>query len=328
MNALALKERLLEAVSKDLAAIEAALKENLQPYLSVVSHVADYLISGGGKRIRPLLMVLSARLCGYKGDYDVTLSAVFEYLHVATLLHDDIVDGAEVRRGYPVAHTIWGNPATVLVGDYLLARSINIAARTGNLSIMEVISRATARMSEGEIYQLLHRGDVHLGEDQYMDVIERKTACLIQAACHSGALLADAEEVQVQAVMDYGRHLGYAFQLTDDLLDYTADPAVLGKKTGTDLKEGKVTLPLIHAMNHAGPKDRESMIAIIGKPDPTMSEFRTVLELVKAHGGIRYTENRAKEHITAAKTALELFTPSASRAVLEDLADYVLARQL
>ena len=324
----ALKKSLLEAVSTDLDAIEEALKKNLKPYLSLVTHVADYLISSGGKRIRQLLMVLSARLCGYKGDLDVTLSAVFEYLHVATLLHDDIVDGAEVRRGYPVAHAIWGNPATVLVGDYLLARSINIAARTGRLPIIDVISRATARMSEGEIYQLLHRGDAQLSENQYMDVIERKTACLIQAACQTGALLANAEETQIQAMVTYGRHLGYAFQLVDDLVDYMADPAVLGKGTGTDLREGKVTLPLIYAMDRAGVEDRETMTAIIGNTETGASEFGTVLKLVNDYGGITYTKNRAKTHVGEAKNALKSFPRSPTRTILEDLADYVLARQL
>jgi octaprenyl-diphosphate synthase len=324
----ALKDRLLTAVSTDIQAIETALKDNLQPYLSVVSHVADYLIAGGGKRIRPLLMLLSARLCDYKGRFDVTLSVVFEYLHVATLLHDDVVDGAEVRRGYPVAHGIWGSPATVLVGDYLLARAINIAAQTGQTSIIDVISRATGHMSEGEIYQLLHRGDINLTEEQYMDIIGRKTACLIQAACHTGALLAGAPEHRVQALAAYGNHLGYAFQLIDDLLDYTADPAILGKSTGTDLKEGKMTLPLIYAMKQAGNKDRKHMESLIGTTDPTMDRFKATLKLVNDYGGIAYTRNLAKEHLATAKSRLEVFDTSSTRTILEDLADYVLTRQV
>jgi len=324
----ALRNRLRKAVSTDIQAIDAALKDNLRPYLSVVSHVADYLIAGGGKRIRPLLMVLSARLCGYKGRFDITLSVVFEYLHVATLLHDDIVDGAEVRRGYPVAHGIWGSPATVLVGDYLLARAISIAAQTGQTSIIDVISRATAHMSEGEIYQLLHRGDINLTEEQYMDVIGRKTACLIQAACHTGALLAGAQEHKVQALAAYGNHLGYAFQLIDDLLDYTADPAILGKSTGTDLKEGKMTLPLIYAMKQAGNKDRKHMESLIGTTDPTMDQFKATLKLVNDYGGIAYTRNLAKEHLATAKNRLEVFDTSSTRTILEDLADYVLTRQV
>jgi octaprenyl-diphosphate synthase len=243
-----LKERILASVRQDLDDIELALTENLKPFLPLVSHVARYIMFGGGKRIRPLLMVLSARLCGYGGGYDKTLSVVFEYLHAATLLHDDLVDGADVRRGNPVAHSIWGNPATVLVGDFLLARSIAIAAETDSVNIIDVLARTTAKMSEGEIFQLIHRGDLAVDEKAYMEIIERKTACLIQAACQVGALLAEAPDENVQAMSDYGHHLGIAFQMADDLLDYTADAGELGKAVGADLREGKLTLPMIHAL--------------------------------------------------------------------------------
>jgi octaprenyl-diphosphate synthase len=323
-----LKRRILEAVSNDLDAIEKALTQNLEPYLSIVSHVAEYIIFGGGKRIRPLVMVLSARMCGYNGNNDKTLSIVFEYLHTATLLHDDLVDGAEVRRGNPVAHSIWGNPATVLVGDFLLARSINIAAQTGLMPIIDVISRATAQMSEGEIYQLLHRGDIALSEEQYMELIERKTAYLIQAACQTGALLACAHEDRVQAMAQYGNHLGYAFQLVDDLLDYTADAKVLGKAIGTDLKEGKLTLPLIYALNHAGSEDRTKMETIIGDDELKATKFNTIVDLVNKYDGIEYTRKLAKRHVNSAKEALHLFDNSNTRTILEDLADYVLTRQM
>lgn len=323
-----LKDRILDAVSEDLTAIEEALRNNLNPYLNIVSHVADYLICGGGKRIRPLLAVLSARLCGCRDPFAFTLSAVFEYLHVATLLHDDLVDGADVRRGHPAAHTVWGNPAAVLVGDFLLARSITIAAQTGQVEIIDTISEATARMSEGEIHQLLHRGNVNLTEAEYMDVIGRKTACLIQAACHSGALLARGEEAQIRALAAYGNDLGYAFQLVDDLLDYTADPTVLGKSTGTDLKEGKVTLPLIWALNHAEKNDRDTMAAIIGTDEPTASEFAVMLDLVEKYGGITHAQRMAKDRVKAAKDRLGLFDTSETRKVLEDLADYVLTREV
>ncbi|MBW1859742.1 MAG: polyprenyl synthetase family protein, partial [Deltaproteobacteria bacterium] len=238
-----LKEQILGSVRQDVDDIEVALTENLQPHLPLVSQVAKYIMFSGGKRIRPLLMVLSARLCGYKGDYDKTLSVVFEYLHAATLLHDDVVDDADVRRGNPVAHSIWGAPATVLVGDFLLARSIAIAAETDSVPIIDVLAHTTAQMSEGEIHQLLHRGDLATGETDYMEIIGRKTAFLIQSACRVGALLAEAPAEQVEALSEYGYSLGISFQMADDLLDYTADTAVLGKPIGTDLKEGKLTLP-------------------------------------------------------------------------------------
>ena len=323
-----LKEQILESARQDLAGIEVALTDNLKPYLPLVSHVAKYIMFSGGKRIRPLLMVLAARLCGYRGNYDKTLSVVFEYLHAATLLHDDLVDGADVRRGNPVAHSIWGNPATVLVGDFLLARSIAIAAQTNSVPIIDILAHTTAQMSEGEIHQMLHRGDPDVEETDYTEVIKRKTACLIQAACRVGALLAEAQGEQVQALSDYGYHLGIAFQMADDLLDYTADSRVLGKPVGTDLREGKLTLPVIYALNRATGEDRSRLEAIIGDVDITGSDFETVLGLIKKYGGIQYTRERAQEHIKHAKKSLDIFTTSKPWTLLRQIADYVLVRDM
>jgi octaprenyl-diphosphate synthase len=323
-----LKEQILEAVRQDLAEIEVALTENLEPYLPLVSHVAKYIMFSGGKRIRPLLMVLSARLCGYQGNYDKTLSVVFEYLHAATLLHDDVVDDADVRRGNPVAHLIWGSPATVLVGDFLLARSIAIAARTGSVPIIEILAHTTAQMSEGEIHQLLHRGDLAVDETDYMQVIGRKTATLIQAACQVGAVLAEAPAEQVEALSDFGYQLGIAFQMADDLLDYTADTTVLGKPIGTDLREGKLTLPVIYALHHATEQDRSRLEIIIRDTDVTEADFETVLETIREYRGIEYVKERALEYIDRAKKCLDIFPASKTRTLLEQLADYVLIRKM
>ena len=323
-----LKEQILESVRQDLSEIEAALTENLKPYLPMVSHVAKYIMFSGGKRIRPLLMILSARLCGYNGSYDKTLSVVFEYLHAATLLHDDVVDDADVRRGNPVSHSIWGTPATVLVGDFLLARSISIAAETDSVPIIDVLADTTAQMSEGEIHQLLHKGDIAVSETDYMEVISRKTAYLIRAACQVGALLAEAQEEQVQALAEYGYQLGIAFQMADDLLDYTADTKVIGKPVGTDLKEGKLTMPIIYALNRATGEDRRRLEIIIQDPDIKEEDFEAVLELIKKYDGVEYTRERAQEHIEKAKACLEIFSASNARRLLEQLAEYVLARQM
>ena len=322
----ALKDRILKDVAQDLAAIEKALMENLNPYLPFVSHVAKYIMFSGGKRIRPLLMVLSARLCGYQGDYDKTLSAVFEYLHAATLLHDDVVDGAEVRRGNPVAHAVWGTPGAVLAGDFLLARSIAIAAQTDQIAILDILAHTTAQMSQGEIDQLLHRQNLSTNEEQYMSVIKGKTACLIQAACQTGALLAGAPQDQVDALMHYGYHLGVAFQLVDDLLDYTAEPQVLGKATGTDLAEGKLTLPVIYALKRATVEDRDRMEGMIQQETFTKEDLDSMLRLVAHYGGLEYTRAQAREHIDQAKASLQTFDPSRTRGLLEDLADYVVVR--
>jgi octaprenyl-diphosphate synthase len=323
-----LKEAILASVHDDLEEIEQALSENLNPYLPLVSHVAKYIMFSGGKRVRPLLMVLGARLCGYRGEQDKTLSVVFEYLHAATLLHDDLIDGAKVRRGNPVAHSIWGNAATVLVGDFLLARAIAIAGQTGRVPIVEVMAQTTASMAEGEIHQLLHRGDLSVTEKDYMEIIERKTACLIQAACRIGALLAEAPDEQVQALSDYGYNLGVAFQMADDLLDYTADAREFGKAVGTDLREGKLTLPIIHALGRADAEDRRRLETVIGKEDLTGSDFDWTLGLVKRNRGIEYTRNRAREHVNKAKGCLNVFSVSKPRIILEQMADYVVVRKV
>ena len=304
------------------------MTKNLEPHLPLVSQVAKYIMFGGGKRIRPLLMILSARLCGYKGNYDKTLSVVFEYLHAATLLHDDVVDEADVRRGNPVAHSIWGTPATVLVGDFLLARSIAIAAETDSVPIIDVLAHTTAQMSEGEIHQLLHRGDLAIDEADYMEVIGRKTAFLIQSACRVGALLAGAPAEQVEALSEYGYSLGIAFQMADDLLDYTADTAVLGKPVGTDLREGKLTLPIIHALQCALQEDRDRMEIIIRDTDVTKKDFEMVVGLIRQYGGIKYTKARAQKYIDQAKGSLSTFQSSETRTLLEQLADYVLVRKM
>jgi octaprenyl-diphosphate synthase len=215
-----------------------------------------------------------------------------------------------------------------LVGDFLLARSIAIAAETDSVPIIDVLADTTAQMSEGEIHQLLHKGDLSVSETDYMEVISRKTAYLIRAACQVGALLAEAQEEQVQALAEYGYQLGIAFQMADDLLDYTADTKVIGKPVGTDLKEGKLTMPIIYALNRATGEDRRRLEIIIQDPDINEEDFEAVLELIKKYDGVEYTRDRAREHIEKAKTCLEIFSASNSRTLLEQLADYVLARKM
>jgi len=234
-----LKQEILAMVKDDLAAIEDELERNLNPYLDLISKIAHHILFSGGKRLRPLLMVLSARLCGYEGNYDKTFSIIFEYLHAATLLHDDLIDDAAMRRGKPVAHSIWGNSAAILVGDFLLARSLSISAKTGNIKVIRTIAKITENMSKGEIHQLMRKGDLDISQEEYLEVIRRKTAVLFQGACRISAIIADAPNEKEKALSDYGYNLGLAFQMADDLLDYTSDTKVLGKEVGADLKEGK-----------------------------------------------------------------------------------------
>ena len=323
-----IKNKILAGVKDDLADIEAALRHNLNPYLDLVSQTARHILFSGGKRLRPLLMVLSARLCGYSGDKDKNFSCIFEYLHAATLLHDDLVDGADLRRGKPVAHAEWGNPTTVLVGDFLLARALSIAAETGSLKAIKIISRITEEMSEGEIHQLQNRGNLKLSEKEYLEVIRRKTAMLIQGACRVGAVIAKAGRKEETALAVYGLNLGVAFQMADDLLDYLAATKVLGKKVGADLREGKMTLPVIHALGAADSKDRRFIEKIIATKDFSVQEFEKLIEILKQTGGLEYTKGQALEKIAEAKQALAVFKPSETREMLENIADYTLKRSV
>jgi len=322
-----IKQKILDRSEDDLVEIENALTDNLRPHLDLVARVAKHILFSGGKRIRPLLLVLSARLCGYHGDYDKTFSCVFEYLHAATLLHDDLVDGAEFRRGSPVAHTKWGNAVAVLTGDFLLARALSLTAETGSLKSIKIIAEITEHMSQGEIQQLTHKGDLNLSEEEYMAVIYRKTAILIEGACRVGAIFAGAPEREEQALSDFGRHLGLAFQMVDDLLDYTADTGVLGKKTGADLREGKPTLPLIHAYSKAGADDRAFIAKVLENKNFSVQDFEKVIDILKKYKGLDYTYQAAARRVSAAKNALSVFNATETRDLLLDIADYALVRK-
>lgn len=323
-----LKQQIVSRVVQDLQQIEAELADNLHPYLELVSEIARHILFAGGKRLRPLLMVISARLCGYQSDATHKFSTIFEYLHAATLLHDDLVDGAAMRRGRPVAHTVWDPATVVLVGDFLLARSLTIAAETGRAQIIRVIAEITENMSQGEIQQLMHKGSVQLTEDDYLEVIRRKTAVLFQGACRVSGILADAPGQKEQALAEYGANLGLAFQMADDLLDYTVDSSKLGKLVGADLREGKMTLPVIHTLQKSSGSDRWQMVEIVRNRDFSPEEFSWLIERLQKYGGIEYTRKRAQEHIESAKQALASFEDSADRQLLLDIADYALLRQM
>ncbi|MDH3572893.1 MAG: polyprenyl synthetase family protein [Desulfobacteraceae bacterium] len=321
-----LKHKILMQVENDLEEIEVALQQNLNPYLDLVSQIAGHILFSGGKRLRPLLMVLSARICGYKGDYDKVFSTIFEYLHAATLLHDDLVDEATLRRGKPVANSIWGNAATVLVGDFLLARSLAIAAETKQPDVIKVVSGITENMSQGEIHQLMRKGSLDLTEAEYMEIIKRKTAVLFQGTCRSGALIADVSLTKETALSDYGFNLGIAFQMVDDLLDYTLDTATLGKEVGADLKEGKMTLPVIYSLKSADEKNRTRMENIIKNKNFSVNDFETLIKMIDKYGGQLYTQNLATEYVKNAKEALAVFQNSKTKEVLLMIADYTLSR--
>ena len=322
-----LKERIMARVQTDLVTIEAALRENLGAHLPIVSDVAGHILFSGGKRLRPLLMLLSARLCRYTGGREAFFSTVFEYLHTATLLHDDLVDGAGLRRGHAAAHSVWGNEVAVLVGDFLLARSLTIASETGMTDVIKVIAGITENMSQGEIHQLTQKKNLDLSEAEYLEIIRRKTAVLMEGACRVGALISGADENRTAALTAYGHHLGIAFQMADDLLDYTSDTALLGKAVGADLREGKLTLPVIRALSAAPGEDRKAMARIITDENFSIDDFNTLVRLLKENGGIDGTRAAAEFHVNAAKAELSVFEDSPDRDTLRDIADYALGRK-
>jgi len=323
-----LKQKIMNRAAPDLEKVEIALAHNLKPNLDLVKKIASHLLFSGGKRLRPLLMIHCSRLCGYSKGFEIEFSTIFEYLHAATLLHDDVVDEAAIRRGRKAAHTKWSAPEVVLTGDFLLARALSIAAKTKEPDIINVIAKITQDMAQGEIDQLSKKGKLDLSEEEYLDVIKRKTAVLIQGACQSGAILAKASKEKEVLLNQYGFHLGMAFQMADDLLDYTASAEELGKNPGTDMREGKLTLPLIYSLATADPDDRAWMQNVITSQKFNSDQFEKLKEKLYLYKGIGYTLKKAREHVHKAKAFLDGFNDGQSKQLLYWIADYAISRKV
>ena len=311
----------------DFVKIETTLRRHFASHISFVNQVSSHILFAGGKRLRPLLTVCAAKLCGYEGDEIYDLSAVPEYLHAASLLHDDVVDAGEMRRGKTPAYKIWGNNAAVLVGDFLYARAIELATRFEDVRIASSISKTVALMSEGEIIQLLHAKVPSFDEKTYLDIIYRKTAALISTSCRIGALMAKGNIDQVESLSNYGLYLGQAFQMIDDVLDYTADSNEFGKVIGTDLAEGKLTLPIVIALEKAPRKKRERLMNLLCQGYALSSDFFWVRQLLMETGGIRYTMKKAKRLIESACESLDIFPDSKIKTNMKILGFYVLERK-
>ncbi len=328
-----LKQKILEQVTPDLEKVEIALEHNLRPNLELVKKIASHLLFSGGKRLRPLLMIHSARICGNNPGgnnhgFEIEFSVLFEYLHAATLLHDDVVDEADIRRGKKAAHTKWSAPKVILTGDFLLASALDIAARTKEPGIISIIAKITKDMSEGEIEQLDNKGKFDLCEKEYLEIIRRKTAVLIQGACESGAILAKADKEKQNALRNYGFNLGMAFQMADDLLDYTASAKELGKNPGADIREGKLTLPLIHSLANASLEDKKWMEHAITSTSFSPGLFEKLKEKLYTYKGIEYTEKKALHHVKTAKACLDIFHACQSKKLLCQIADYSIERKV
>lgn len=323
-----LKYRIIEQVAPDLEKIETALLKGLDPNIDLIRQIASHLLFSGGKRLRPLLAVHSAGLSDFSDEFIFEFSTIFEFLHAATLLHDDVVDGADLRRGEKAAHTRWSAPKVVLTGDFLLAKGLEIAAKAGSPRIISVIANITREMAQGEIDQLDQAGRTDLNKNQYLEIIRRKTAVLIQGACKSGAIISGADREKQAALDAYGFHLGMAFQMADDLLDYTATAGDLGKNPGADIREGKLTLPLIHALEHASDQDRKWISELIEKRAPSPEQFEMLLDKLNRYQGIIYTRNRAREHVEKSRQSLEIFHDCRSKEILGLIAEYSIARKV
>lgn len=324
------KVTFLDCVRDDLDAIERLLNEEIRSDVRAAYAISGHTLSAGGKRLRPALVALSGRAVQntFPARTIYASAAAAELIHMASLIHDDVVDNADARRGRPTANAAFGNQISVLVGDYLLAKSIHLAAGEGRIDVIRMFSRVTVGLSEGEVLQITAKGDVDTSEETYRRIIEKKTAGFIAGCCEVGAVLAEASPTVLDAVSSYGLNLGLAFQIADDLLDYTGDPAITGKPRCGDLREGKMTLPLILALRDMAAGERRSLLEILQEPEAlTEGDIACVQEAISRHDGYERTAWVARGYVHAAQAALAALPPTPYRSALSELADYALTRQ-
>ena len=318
--------QIFEPIRGDLDAVEREFIEHIQSRVALIPEMGRYIQKSGGKRVRPAVLLMAARLGGYSGDRAVLNASVVEFIHTATLVHDDIIDGADVRRGRLAVHSRWGNDITVLLGDYLYIKSMAMALTHDTLDLVRLLCDVTLRMIEGELYQLTKNGDADITEDEHFEIIRRKTAYLFGGCAQIGGMLGKVDKAGEQALQDYGFNLGIAFQIVDDLLDFTGDASTLGKPIGGDLREGKMTLPLIHLLAQGNEVGERIVRDIIASRTTTDEQWRELLQELKEHRSIDYAYRRASEFAERAKKPLYVFPPSAERDALIALPDYVVSR--
>ncbi|MEW8507625.1 MAG: polyprenyl synthetase family protein [Candidatus Thiodiazotropha sp.] len=313
-----------DLISDDMEAVDKLIIRQLRSDVVLINQIGAYIVHSGGKRLRPMIVLMAARACGYAGGKHIDLAAIIEFIHTATLLHDDVVDGSDLRRNRETANAVWGNEASVLVGDFLYSRSFEMMVEVGQMPVMDILSHATNRIAEGEVLQLLNVHNPDTSEAEYMEVIKRKTATLFEAGARLGGIIAGIDAAQQQALADYGLHLGIAFQLVDDALDYNSSNAEIGKNIGDDLAEGKPTLPLIQAMRTADSARRQRLAGII--ENGGLEEIDFVMQAIAESDAIAYTQKLAQEEAAAAKRALEALPDTPYRQALSALADFSVAR--
>jgi octaprenyl-diphosphate synthase len=315
-----------ELTAGELEKVEVLFRQNLASPLAIVDEIGEFVSSGGGKRIRPTLHLLASRLCGYSGEHAVILATVLEFIHSATLIHDDIIDGASTRRGRSSVNHLWGNSITVLFGDYLFAKAMKMALQVGKLEVMEKLADATLQMTEGEMLQTRYVGRLDLTEEEYLGLVQRKTAALFACCCELAGLLAGAEGPKREALRRYGLNLGMAFQLVDDLLDFTGDSEILGKPAASDLREGKATLAVLDLLSTGAPVARKLAREVMEATNGDSPEIARLNEMLRESGAIDRTRARAQSYAAASNEELEQFDDGPARRALLSLSDLLLLR--
>ncbi len=319
-------EILLEMAEADMQAVNAIIKKRMQSPVGMIPDLADHLVGAGGKRLRPLLTIACAQLCGGVTGGHHKLAAAVEFIHSATLLHDDVIDESALRRGRKVANRIWGNSASILVGDFLFARAFNLMVETGSMEALGILSTASSVIAEGEVHQLAALRDIHITEQTYLDIIGAKTAALFAAACEVSPVISDRSEADRSALRSYGQNLGLAFQLVDDALDYGGLSSALGKSVGDDFREGKVTLPVIRALDNADLDARAFWQRVIIDHDQTDTDLERAVSLLRQSGALESTLQQARTYAAKAVSALDRFEDSDWKKTLEALSHYVVSR--
>jgi octaprenyl-diphosphate synthase len=318
--------QMFEPVRADLEAVEREFERQVQSKVGVIPEIGKYIQRSGGKRVRPAVLLMAARLCGYSGPRAILNAAVVEFIHTATLVHDDIIDDADLRRGQKAVHSQWGNDVTVLAGDFLYIKSMQMALTQDTLDVVRLLCDVTLRMIEGELYQLTKNGVVDISEEEHFEIIRRKTAYLFGGCAQIGGMLGEVGEEREGELREYGFNLGVMFQLVDDLLDFTGKSQALGKPIGGDLREGKITLPLIHLLKNGGPEANALIRDVVKDRDVSAEDWARIRVLLAEHRSIDYAYARAVEFGETAKKHLRIFPDSPERDALMALADYVLVR--
>lgn len=313
-------------VADDLKAVNQLILRRMDSQVDLVPQLAGHIIAAGGKRLRPLLTLGAAKLCKYTGDRHISLATCVEFIHTATLLHDDVVDESHLRRGQETANALFGNQASVLVGDFLFSRSFELMIEDGSLDVLRILSHASSVIAEGEVLQLMTTNDTQTSEDTYLEVIKAKTAQLFAAACRIGAVVSDRPRIEEEALESYGMNLGIAFQLIDDVLDYSAKQATLGKSIGDDFKEGKISLPVILAFRRGDEIEREFWHRTLEKLDQNKDDFAHALHLMEKHGALKDSVERARHYGAIARDSLGIFEDGPIKVIFSDLIDFCIER--